>query len=101
MRGVAVYIKLLSGRLFGADEGDFYLLAALRAGQAEGDGLPHDPFGDRRNDGVDVIQAAVQHVEPFDEAYEIRGRLVVDGFPVVWLGQGCGPLKYKVRPIIS
>lgn len=44
-------------------DGNLYIFAAVRADHIKSDRLTHQPFGNRCNYGVDVIQAMVKHIQ--------------------------------------
>jgi hypothetical protein len=94
---------LVSSRLtawfFGPDNGDFYLIAASGAGYIQGNRLLHDALGDRRDDGINVIQTPVQSIKLLGEALDVMSCGV--GFKFVLVGQNFYPLGNKVRFIIS
>ena len=55
---------LLAAGFFRAEEGDFYLIAALGAGHIQSYRLLHYPFHECGGYGVDIVKALVQEVQP-------------------------------------
>jgi hypothetical protein len=78
----------LSPWLFYADEGDLYVLSAVGAGYPEGDGLLHHPLGNGGNNGVNIIQTLVQHIQALFEALDIGLYFLSHGAGFIILGQG-------------
>jgi hypothetical protein len=62
----------LSGRFGNADESNLDTLAAFRAGHIERYRLVHNSFGNRRHDGIDVIEAMIQHLKLARDTGQVR-----------------------------
>ena len=54
---------VLSDGFRDADERNLDTLAAFGAGHIQGDRLVHNSFGNRRHDGIDIIETMVQHLD--------------------------------------
>ena len=81
----AVFNMLSFSRLFQTEEGDFNSLPAFGAGDVERYRLPHYPFGNDGNHGVNIVQAVVKHIQALVDAFDISLGIFSHrtGFPVL------------------
>jgi hypothetical protein len=71
--------------LFQAKERNFKGLPAFGAGNMDGYRLPHYPFGNGSDHGVNVVQSLVKHIQSLVNAVNISLGVLsqLGGFPVL------------------
>ena len=81
----AVFNMRSFSRLFQTEERDFNRLSAFGAGDVERYRLPHYPFGNGGNHGVNIVQAVVKHLQALIDAFDISLGIFSHriGFPVL------------------
>jgi hypothetical protein len=71
-------------------------MAALWAGNVDGNRLLHDTFGDSRDNGIDIVQTVVQHIESLFESFYTRSGFFFQWFELITFCHGSIPLLQRL-----